>query len=391
MKVLSQEMKKVFRPGNCLIALAVLVALSVFVPGQQAKTVLRMHTNDYPEQFGIYDDYSVDVRFEDHLLEVYGGVITEADREDLKTRLETLEEQLIRAAKTDEILLRIGTFYEKGLGFVGARSYEDEIDEGDQIYEWGCINGQVKLEGMDHQIGFVDRYRQVLDVLTQDGIYHVLGVEPFAAIYHNLRILVTFVYAGMSLIIVYCNSEVRSRTERLAYTTKTGRSVYLKKVAASTFAGCLVTLLGTAVAILLFSQWEIQRYYNAVIDSGLSLVKTHITGNGSISREKLCYGITFFELYIMLIGMLWLGSLSIFPLVSVICLRARYAVSAIALVLPVFWLVEMFWLQYYTKGIGRSGAVLNNRYEPFVLLLGAFVVSIMITVLSYSFKREQDL
>ena len=133
MKVLSQEMKKVFRPGNCLIALAVLVALSVFVPGQQAKTVLRMHTNDYPEQFGIYDDYSVDVRFEDHLLEVYGGVITEADREDLKTRLETLEEQLIRAAKTDEILLRIGTFYEKGLGFVGTRSYEDEIDEGDQI------------------------------------------------------------------------------------------------------------------------------------------------------------------------------------------------------------------------------------------------------------------
>ena len=172
-----QELKKVFRPKYCLIALAILVVLCAGVPRQQAAAVKYARTDAYPERFFIYDGYSVDILFQDFLLQTYGKTVMSDAIPDLEQRREALLTQIQASADQDPVLQRCGTFFDRETAQFCGTNPDQSLSEEDQIYLFSCINGQLRLDGTDYPVGFLSAMDSVLEQLRQNGSYQVLGSD----------------------------------------------------------------------------------------------------------------------------------------------------------------------------------------------------------------------
>lgn len=377
MRVFWQELKKVFRPGRCLMALAVLLVLCRNVPQSQSAAMKIMHTEDYPEEYLQGQGYEIRMEFSDHLLEIYGSVITREDLADIQAREEQLEAQLIEAAAENDFLKEAGVFYEPGIGFMGTKSETHSKEK--TRYLNSVVDGQVQLDGMDHPIFFLYGYQGVRSTLEQDGIYHVLGRAPLDLGW-NLNIVRRFIFAGLLLILLYGVSEKRSKTESMAYSTGEGRRIYRKKLLACTIAGIGITLLGVVTAYWLFSRWGLQRYYGSIIDTVLTAEKAYQTADGEYHRQYLDYGITYLRFYRILLGILAAGGIPLFPLAAVICLRQRSAITAAAQCLPIYIWLYIFSTRYIICGFGLEGPVSKFRFEPFVIVGIWAVIAAIVTI-----------
>lgn len=76
------ELKKIFRIKYCAIAVIILLVLCANVPQNQVAAMKITHIESYPDQFTLDDGYSVDVLFQDFLLDIYGNTVTKDDLPD---------------------------------------------------------------------------------------------------------------------------------------------------------------------------------------------------------------------------------------------------------------------------------------------------------------------
>ena len=381
MRLLFQEVKKIFLPGRCLIALVALLILCWNVPRIQSNAMLVLHTEDYPESFTFDDgDYSVHQLFQDHLLEDFGSIITQEDTAELEERIRHLEAQLIKVAAEDPVLARTGTRYDPQLGhFI---SQHGAISDDDQIYLWSYINGQTKPEGMDAPIFFLFGYRGVLETLTLQRVYYPLGYFPLLCMASNLDIPVYFIYAAGFLLLLYGVGESRSGTEELAFSTKTGPRVLSRKIIAAVISGFIITLAGTVLAFLLLSRWQIQRYYGSVIDTALFSAKEL----QQFGYAEVNYGATYIYTYIVLLCNQLLVSTGYFLLITVIALHTRYCITAIAASVPIQILFFLYDDHYYS--ITAPSPVPANHYSLPVLTACFLATSILATHFLFIRKFE---
>lgn len=349
MKVIAQELKKLFRPCCLLAFLVLLVALWRAIPESQQQVCERMHTQNYPEQFTIYDNCSVDLLFNDFLLETYGDTLTADDLPELRRRHAELLDQVDRAVPNDEILQRIGqTFDRETESFSGFEVLPGEelpdlgFTEEEQIYEWSCINGQTRLAGTDHPIGFLFLFREVIYTVEQFGVYHVCAPSLINAIGDNLIIVTFFSVAALALVVIYGTAETRSRTNVLAYTSRIGRRIDRRKLLSAAIAGAITVAVGVAVTAILFSFWDVQRYYGCEIDSAMRDIRCLQWKFSDTPLSLLLApqgqgfgGISFGALYLTQLAMLFLVGASGCTLGAVISLRCRHTITAAVCCAPI--------------------------------------------------------
>lgn len=357
MRIILWEWKKLFSPIPLLLCFGAFVLLSLNVPKDYLLAKQLLDTENYPEKFTVYDNYSIDILFHDFLLETYGNQISPAHLEELTQRREHLLDQVDAAARKDEVLLRTGmNFDREWVHFTSPpltpmEESEHPISEEDQIYVWSCINGQMKLDGTDHPVGFLSRLDTVISTLQAGQVYNVLSMDlfyPFTS--NNIRILTNFIFAAWVLIIPYGVSEARSGTEMLAFSTKQGRKSYRKKAFAASFVCLFIIGAGIWVTASLFLSTGIDRYWGAYLDSLL----TQTEFGSYIVSLSVDHPMRFRELYWVLLGLTALVGLAGAVMIVHISLQWKHAVSAIACSLPVVLAFDR-WVHIYTKTALDSG------------------------------------
>lgn len=384
MKILLLELKKFFRLRNVVIAFAVLVLLwnVLNVSGSHKAAVISAHVDAYPDRITVNDyDYSIRMLFEDYLLETYGNVITEAQLDELVDKRETLIDQVSAAAAVDEVLLRTQTVfhpdpYGNGVEFTTTLSPEDaEFSDEDQLYLWDCTNGQMHFPETDHPVYFIDGFKDVIEQIQEHGEYHVLPRDILLNIRNNQMPIVYFIIAALLLVIPYGVSESRSRTEQLAFSTKAGRKTYLCKVLAAGIGSFIVIGIGVIVVSVMFSQWEVQRYYDSLIDSAMAVFKWTDPYQEPIDLAKQYGSISFLHFYIVMCLAFLIAGTSLMVLATVVSLAVRNAVTGIATSIPIITAVIVFYIRYLYSQLDYAYDHLAHRWEHCIaagllLLLG---------------------
>lgn len=399
MKILLLELKKFFRLRNVVIALAVLWLLwnVLNVSGSHKAAVISTHVDDYPGRITVNDyDYSIRMLFEEYLLETYGNAITEAQLDELVDKRETLIEQVAAAAAVDEVLLRtLTTFrpdpYGNGVEFTTTLSPEDaEFSAEDQLYLWDCTNGQMHFPGTDHPVYFIDGFKDVIELIQEHGEYHVLPRDLLLKVRYNQMPIVYFIIAALLLVIPYGVSESRSRTEQLVFSTKAGRKTYLCKVLAAGIGSFIVIGIGVIVVSVMFSQWEVERYYDSLIDSAMAVFKWTDPYQVTIDLAKQYGGISLLTFYIVMCMVFLLVGTGLTVVAAVVSLAVRNAVTGIAASIPVIASVIVFFIRYIYLALDYSSHSLISRWEHCAYAGLILVLSTCIASLSYANKLRKN-
>ncbi len=391
MKNLLLELKKFFRLRNVVIALAVLVLLwNVLATSRYHKSaVTQAHTENYPERITVNDYYySIRILFEEYLLETYGNVITEAQLDDLVNKREALIGQVTAAVAMDEVLQRTQTTfrpdpYGNGVEFTTTLSPEDvELSGEDQLYLWDCTNGQMQFPGTDHPVYFIDGFKEVIELIQEHGVYHVLPRDILLNIRNNQMPIVYFIIAALLLVIPYGVSESRSRTEQLAFSTKAGRKTYLCKVLAAGIGSFIIIGIGVIVVSVMFSQWEVGRYYDSLIDSAMAVFKWTDPYQVPIDLAKQYGSISLLTFYIVMCMAFLLAGTGLTVVAAVVSLAVRNAVTGIAASIPIITAVIVFYDRYLYSQLDYAYDHLAHRWEHciaagLVLLLGTMISGVV--------------
>ena len=391
MKIIALELKKFFRLRNCIIALIVVALLMLLFNcfTKQNYAVSATHTKDYPDQFGIYDyEYSVKMLFEDFLLDTYGPVITNEHIDNLVVRRDSLVDQIAAAAATDEVLVRNNTLFAFDVN-TGTSFYSDivpgdyQASEDDKIYMWSCVNGQMRLDNTDHPIYFVNGFQRVIDMVATHGIYHVLGTDILERISYNLLPIVFFTLAALLLVIPYGVSEARSKTESLLFTTKTGRKVFSYKILSILLGSIIVIGIGIMFAAIMFSQWEIDRYFSSQIDSAFAIFNPAAFTNQVSSYS----GMSLLTFYLIMCFVLAMAGTGLMLFVSGISFSVKNAVTAFAACIPVIVVMFVFAFRYLLQALDYNSILLINRWEHGIVAGIIFSLGIVL-VTTISWKKR---
>lgn len=391
MKILLLELKKFFRLRNVVIALAVLLLLwNVLATSRQHETaMIAAHTENYPERITVNDyDYSIRMLFEEYLLETYGNAITEAQLDELVDKREALIDQVSAATAVDEVLLRTQTTfrpdpYGNGVEFTTTLSPEDaEFSDEDQLYLWNCTNGQMQFPGTDHPVYFIDGFKDVIELIQEHGEYHVLPRDILLNVRNNQMPIVYFIIVALLLVIPYGVSESRSRTEQLVFSTKAGRKTYLCKVLAAGIGSFIVIGIGVIVVSVMFSQWEVQRYYDSLIDSAMAVFKWTDPYQVPIDLAKQYGGISLLAFYIVMCMVFLIAGTGLLVVAAVVSLAVRNAVTGVAASIPIIAAVIWFASRYLNSPLDYSYAHLAHRWEHCIaagllLLLGTVISGVV--------------
>lgn len=374
MKLIVQEMKKIIRPLPIAMCLIILILLTLSVPKNLNQAKKLLDTDEYPEKFTLYDDYSVDILFHDFLLERYGNQVTTGELDEIIHLRSELLEQIDVATQKDEILLRTGTLFNReSAQFYSSVEPMGDTDsamaEQDQIYVWSCINGQMKLDGTDYPIGYLSKLENVILTLQSGETYHVLPCDVFSLMRKNISIVIGFVVAAWILVIPYGVAEAKSGTQLLAFSTKKGRFSYIKKIIAASLICLLIIGVGVVLTASLYYNSGAYRYYESDVGSAIQSMNLAIASG---SQLKLV------ELYAMMLGMTAVIGLASSIIITHLSLQFMHAISAIASSLPVI-LAFAAWCIAYTQlalDFGSNSISYSNSYVlACVMVLSTCIIS----------------
>ena len=338
-------------------------------------------TDAYPERFFIYDGYSVDILFQDFLLQTYGKAVMSDAIPDLEQRREALLTQIQASADQDPVLQRCGTFFDRETAQFCGTNPGQSLSEEDQIYLFSCINGQLRLDGTDYPVGFLSAMDSVLEQLRQNGSYQVLGSDLLSLLRRNLGIVTAFSLAGLALVIPYGVSEDRSGMVRLAYTTKRGRRSYTDKLLTIFVTGVGITFLGVLLAILLFSGLGVRRFWDCRILDAMAALKEQAVPSDT--------GMTFLGYYAFQLLSLFLLNTAAILLAGMISLHLRNPVSALACCLPLPAGMWYYRLRYVDILLDQGGTALPATESLFVSLF-AVLAALLVTAAARCIQDRKE-
>ena len=387
MRMILLELKKLFRLPRLILMLALLGVFCFMISGRQLTAAAKANTAAYPEQFTGTDEMfgtcSLDLLFHDHLLERYGETVTAADLPRLASEREQLRSQITAAAAQDPILLRNGLeFHPETEEFTDSIDKDSarELSEEDWDYIMSCYGGQRRLKGTDHPVGFLSKSEAVMDWVAENGAYHVMSSDLLALMKDNFLIVIVFSCGALLLVVPYGVLEAKSRTEGLSASTKTGRAHYGKKLAAAVLAAATVIGLGILLAVLAFFQWKVSRYYGCEIGDAMDMRWNITTWNG----------VTFGAFYGLRMLLLFLLGLAVNVLATLLSLRIKNAVTAIACTLPLALLLLVYHLAYNSPSIGFLKPF-HTSGHPCEIVAGLFILTIVISATKVWNDKRKDI
>lgn len=415
-KVILSEIKKILRPAPLIIFAVLVLGLNFKLPGRQTRNIAVMHTENYPEQFMINDNCSVNLLMNDFLLENFGEVLTTKDIPRLQEIFDTLKEEITVAAEKDEILIKSGTrFNPKDTMFYGTApqievapgvfeyAAEPELTPEEEEYKFSCINGQMKMAGTSHPIYFLWGLNSIIHVINATGEYSVFSISLLRNLSDVIVPLSLISIALMVLIVPYCVSEARNKTYMIGYSTKIGRKSYLAKLIAVGIVAAVIMTFGAFFVNYLFGQWEVERYYNSSVDSAV-LFSHYYSSNLSFPidfsnpTDKILAtpysGMTFYQSYLFILLSVSLMGVIGTILLSYITLEIPNRISAVAVSLPFIALYAFFFNRYVEKGVNghidgpTDYAAVLGRYELHIVMSVFIILTIVVGVIIYLRKKK---
>ena len=381
------ELKKLLHPVRLLLVLALLCGFCAAVLGSQKKALGCTNTAAYPEQITVYDSLrgrcSIDLLFHDDLLERYGMMITEADIPALAAEREALKDQIIRAAAEDPILRRNNTRFdsEREMFISGSGRGPDIEREEDLVYLWSCVNGQAQLQGTEHPVGFLSKYKTVMERVTANGSYHVMSSSLLELLGNNFLIVIVFSCGALLLIVPYGVIEAKSRTESVTASTKLGKALYFRKITAAGITAASLIVVGMIYAALSFSAWKVSRYYGCEIGDAMEL-------NWKLSDYN---GMSFCAFYLLHMLCLFLLGLSVNVLAVMRALRTANSATAVACTLPLALLLLVFHFAYDPSSKTERLRYFGIRWEPYGVLGCLCLIVALLTGVKLWRIRRSDL
>ena len=387
MRIIRLELKKYFHPVRLLLVLALLCCFCFAVSESQRKALSLTDTASYPDLVTsgdtLFKRRSMDLLFQDHLLERYGETITATDLPRLASDQEQLRSQITAAAAQDPIVLRYGMEFDPETGEFTCSIDKDsagKLSNEDWDYIGSCEGGTMRLKGTDHPSCFLSQYQTVIDRIEAKGVYHVMSYDLIAMLEDNFLIVIVFSCGALLLTVPYGVLEAKSRTEGLSASTKTGRSHYSRKLAGAALASGIVIGLGVLLAVLAVSQWKVSRYYGCDISDAMNSCwdntsHPHFTSYSRFYHTTSWNGVSFGAYYGLRLLLLFLLGLSVNLLAAILSLRIKNAVTAIACTLPLALLLLVYHLAYNAPSIG----FLHTSGHPNALAAGIVLLALLLT------------
>ena len=337
---------------------------------------------------------SLDLLYQDHLLERYGETVTAADLPRLAAEREQLLNQITAAAAQDPIVLRYGMEFDPETGTFTCsidKAFVGELSQEDWDYIGSYEGGTMRLKGTDHPIVFLSQYQTVIDWIEAKGVYHVMSYDLIAMLEDNFLIVIVFSCGALLLTVPYGVLEAKSRTEGLSASTKTGRAHYSRKLAGAALASGLVIGLGVLLAILAFSQWKVSRYYGCDIGDAMNICwdetsYLHFSSYHRFYQTAAWNGMSFGAFYGLRLLLLFLLGLSVNLLAAILSLRIKNAVTAIACTLPLALLLLVYHLAYNALSTG----FLHTSGHPSAMTVGLCALCGFATTIAIIRKQRQD-
>ena len=389
MRIIRLELKKYFRPLRLLLALALLCCFCFAVSESQRKALSLTDTASYPDLITTSDTLfkwrSLDLLYQDHLLERYGETVTAADLPRLAAEREQLLNQITAAAAQDPIVLRYGMEFHPETGtFTSSidKAFIGQLSQEDWDYIGSYEGGTMRLKGTDHPIVFLSQYQTVIDWIEAKGAYHVMSYDLIAMLEDNFLIVIVFSCGALLLTVPYGVLEAKSRTEGLSASTKTGRAHYSRKLAGAALASGIVIGLGVLLAVLAFSQWKVSRYYGCNIGDAMNICwdKTsylHFTSYSRFFNTTSWNGVSFGAFYGLRLLLLFLLGLCVNLLAAILSLRMKNAVTAIASTLPLALALLAYHLAYNAPSLGGL-TPLHISGHPNALAAGLGLLTLLV-------------
>lgn len=396
MRLIINELKKIFKPQSLLIAVLIFLFLCLVFPGTLRESIsltVKFDSENYPEQIPLdVSVYSVELKFNDMLLKKYGNSIDSTELPLVKSQLDAFAEQLKTASQNDKILNRNGIELSDELFFYSIYESQNahEISEMDQQYIWECSNGVRQLENTDYPIYFAGALKNIVDYMeNQSGngtaVYHVLSNAVVSGIITDLQIILWATVSALFLVVPYMVEENRSKIELFEYTSMVGRKSYFNKIIAIIISLICTIGMGAGCSALIFTKWDLSRYYHSNISTLLYSDKS--IGYSDFLRR--CYSeCSLIQIYCsLLIGLLICGIL-IVSLSAIVSYRFDNIVSAFAVNLLFMAVPILFFSRYISYGLSLDGGILITKFEPiFVTFL---IVAVVTAMILFDAKRKKS-
>ena len=255
-KVIANELKKIFKLRNVVVAVCVFLLLGFLTVFRGASSVIsKFDTENYPEQIPLdFSHYSVELKFKDTLLEKYGETIDADELPLVKEELQKFEKQVDSALRNDKILKSAG-FNADTRHYEGLREVSPEVEQ----YCFTVTEGFYKYDGTDYPVYFENGFREVVNYMetaAEQGkpqVYHVMSDTFNYEIGEDMSIILFAVVASLFIVVPYMVSENKSKTALFEYSSKIGRKSYGNKIAAVVVSQFITVGIGALIACLLYT------------------------------------------------------------------------------------------------------------------------------------------
>lgn len=401
-KLILNELKKIFKFRNVIVAASVFLILSGLFLGVNGASISKFHTENYPDQiFAKSNRYSVELKFKDTLLKKYGKTIDINELPLIKEELEKFEKQVREAKRNDDVLKRAG--YNAEAGYFEGNA---DLSQEDNRHVLDVINGYYQYEGTDYPVYFLQGFQEIVDYMDTAGkygkiqVYHVLSDTVVKEISQNFHLVIFAVIASLFIIVPFMVNENRSRTVIFEYSSKVGRKSYVNKIAAVIISQFITVGAGAFMTTALLFLWNVSRYYNCKIDA---LIFTLNTFPADIAHSelwnvssKLYSGLTFLEFYILLLSGITLCGVMVLLLTAIISYHFDNIFAPFAIGILLLLLIALFYERYVVIGLNLpsffgANRLLTTKYEPFIFIAVLIVVTVAAAVIEITKKKKAEI
>ena len=402
-KLILNELKKIFKFRNVIVAAAIFITIGTFL-GIFSDFV------SLPGSFGSQgvSSSAVSIRFADMLLQKYGESIDLSELPQVKADFEIVSQDVIAAAEKSEYLKRRDLTLTESFSLVSDGYSDDESPEEIQYsYEIAC--GNRCLEGAKYPLYFARGLQEIIDyfeTVEKSGIksdisYDVMSTTFTNSMTYNLVILMFITAVSLFIIIPYMVEENKSKTALLEYSSKAGRSSYINKLIAVAIAMVIMMGAGAGAAAVNFMGWDISRYYNCKIDTIMVseyIDPWRIANFGLSDIFSKCYsGLTLLELYILLLLGVSICGIFTLLLAAIIAYHfdnifAPFAIGLLLLSIPIAFYERAVITGLNLSSMFSDGSeMLTTKYEPFIFIAVLIVVTVIAVVIEIRKKKKAEI
>lgn len=403
-KLIANELKKIFKLRNVAVAAVMFVAVGV----------LLGFFSDFVSLPGSFTSQGVSssdvsIRFSDMLLQKYGETIDLDELPQLKTDFETVSQDIIAAAEKSEYLKRTGSTLTEDFNLKANGDSNDESPEEIQ-YSFEIRHGNRCLDGAKYPLYFARSLQRIIGYFEdaeKSGMkgnisYDVMSTSITNSIDDNLHIPLLFIIVSLFIIVPYMIEENKSKAALLEYSSKVGRSSCKNKIFAVVIAVFITVGAGACAAAVNFSRWGISRYYGCKIDT---LKITHFIEdvfapsnyNFSLISSKCYSGFTLLEIYILLLLGLSLCGILTLLLAAIIAYHfdnifAPFAIGLLLLSVPIIFFERAVRVGLSIAPVlNDTGKMLTTNYEPFIFIAVLIALTIIAVVIEIRRKKRTEI